>query len=125
MKKMLGFALVLALVLGAVAGCGNAAKEYQKEAISLYNDGIDFYNGLNASLDGAESKEALDAIEVRIQEFNADFQTKTEELQKKYTGKVDFSAALSGDLTTAATGMAAVAQDFGAALTAKKADLAE
>jgi hypothetical protein len=125
MKKVLGFVLVFALVLGAVAGCGNAAKEYQKESIALYNDGIEFYNGLKASLETAQSKEDVDKIQVKIQEFTANFQTKTGDLQQKFSGKVDFSAAVSEDLTTAANGMATAAQDFSTALAAKTAELAE
>jgi len=125
MKKILGFALCLALVLGAVAGCGNAAKEYQKEAIALYNDGLEFYKSESDALAKAENKDDVQKISDDVAKFSADFDSKLSDLQKKYTDKkVDVTAALSDDLTTAATGYADAVQDFADALTAKTAEFA-
>jgi len=125
MKKILGFALCLALILGAVAGCGNAAKEYQKEAIALYNDGIDFFNEVNSALETAGSEKDVQAIDVKVKEFQANFQTKTTALQQKYAGKVDPASVISDDLTTAAKGLADLSQEFSTALKTKTAELAE
>ena len=125
MKKILGFALCLALVLGAVAGCGNAAKEYQKEAIALYNDGIEYYNGAVDALKTA-GKDDVQKISEDATAYTADFGTKLSDLQKKYQDKkVDVTAALSEDLTTATAGYTKAAQDFGTALAAKIAEFAE